>query len=438
MAGYTHMKSMTDLLELLVSLNPWWSGRDFATGVRRERYFSKIKRYLASGEIVVLSGVRRSGKTTLLYQVVDDLIHGQGVEPGKVLFVNCDEPEIARLDRPLETVLETYRKEVCGEEGAFLVFDEIQNIPGWERWIKSVYDRKQFRLVISGSSSYLLDSELSTLISGRYLAIPVYPLDFNEYLLFNGVEVATDPITLADRKYILMQMLRQYLDEGGFPQVVRQTDAMVRKDLLKAYYDSIVYRDIVQVNEVRNQRAMSDLLAYLLTNIASPYSYRQLEQALGIDAVTIREYIRYAEMAKVLFEVRYFSYSLKTQARNNKKIYCIDNGLRNAVSFNFSADEGKRVENLVFLELKRRGFEPYYWKGEGEVDFVLNNPDNTLTAITVSYTDALPERETGALREFAGAFGNRVRDRILITKDTAGEVEGIRCVPLWKWLLGAA
>ena len=193
MAGYTHMKSMTDLLELLVSLNPWWSGRDFATGVRRERYFSKIKRYLASGEIVVLSGVRRSGKTTLLYQVVDDLIHGQGVEPRKVLFVNCDEPEIARLDRPLETVLETYRKEVCGEEGAFLVFDEIQNIPGWERWIKSVYDRKQFRLVISGSSSYLLDSELSTLISGRYLAIPVYPLDFNEYLLFNGVEVAATP-----------------------------------------------------------------------------------------------------------------------------------------------------------------------------------------------------------------------------------------------------
>ena len=426
---------MEDLIDRLISLNPWWNNRDFGTGVRRERYLSQINRYYESGEIVVLSGVRRSGKTTLLYQMIHDLIHIQGKNPRTILFVNCDEPAITRLEHPLETVLDTYRKEICSEEGACLIFDEIQNIPGWEQWIKAVYDRKQFRLIISGSSSYLLSSELSTLISGRYLPIPVYPLDFSEYLLFRGVNPGRDSVARTSQKYKLLQMLREYLREGGFPQVILQPDEEVKKDQLRAYYDSIVYRDIVRVNEVRNQRAMSDLLSYLLSNVTSLYSYRKLEDLLGIEMNTIKEYIRYAEQAKILFEVRYFSYSLKTQARNNKKIYCIDNGLKNAVSFTFSTDEGKNAENLVFLELRRRGYKPWYWKKKGEVDFVLKNPDNTLSAINVTYTDTIPAREFDALREFDGAFGSSVRDLILITKDTAQTEGNILCVPLWKWLL---
>ncbi len=426
---------MTDLTERLISLNPWWNSSDFGTGVRRERYVSQINKYYESGEIVVLSGVRRSGKTTLLYQMIHDLIHKQGKNPRTILFVNCDEPAITRLDNPLETVLDTYRKEICSEEGACLIFDEIQNIPGWEQWIKAVYDRKQFRLVISGSSSYLLNSELSTLISGRYLAVPVYPLDFSEYLLFQGVPIGKDSVARTGQKYELLQVLREYLREGGFPQVILQRDEEVKMDQLRTYYDSIVYRDIVRVHEVRNQRAMSDLLSYLLTNVTSLYSYRKLEELLGIEMNTIKEYIRYAERAKILFEVRYFSYSLKTQARNNKKIYCIDNGLKNAVSFTFSADEGKNAENLVFLELRRRGYKPWYWKKKGEVDFVLKNPDNTLSAINVTYTDTIPCREFDALREFDSEFGSSVRDLILITKDTAQTEGNILCVPLWKWLL---
>lgn len=232
-----------------------------------------------------------------------------------------------------------------------------------------------------------------------------------------------------------MNLLGQYLREGGFPQAVRQKDEGVKSDQLRAYCDSIVYRDIVRVNEVRNQRALADLLSYLMASIASPYSYRQLEEMLGIEAATIREYIRYAETARVLFEVQYFSYSLKVQARNSKKVYCIDTGLRNAVSFTLSADEGRCVENLVYLELRRRGYEPYYWKKGGEVDFVLKNPDSTLTAINVTYTDAPPEREMNALREFAAGFGDQVNDLVLITKDTARTDGAIRCVPLWRWLL---
>ncbi|MDK2974030.1 MAG: uncharacterized protein PWP08_401 [Methanofollis sp.] len=171
---------MADLLALLVALNPWWSGRDFDTGVRRDRYLSTIKKYCATGEIVVLSGVRRSGKTTLLYQAIRSLIHELGVDPRSILFVNCDEPALARLDRPLEAVLDAYRSNVWSGEGAWLIFDEIQTIAGWERWVKATYDRKQFRLVISGSSSYLLDAKGLDPDQREISGGPGYPLDFSD------------------------------------------------------------------------------------------------------------------------------------------------------------------------------------------------------------------------------------------------------------------
>lgn len=433
----THSDNVTLLPDLLASLNPWWSGKEFVTDMRRNRYSAKIRKYYATGEIVVLSGVRRSGKTSLLYGLIHDLIHEEGVNPLSILFVNCDEPYISRLERPLETILDTYRKEIYNGEGICLVFDEIQNIPGWEQWVKAMYDRKQFRLVISGSSSRLLDSKVSTLISGRYLPVIVTPLDFSEYLLFHGVRAGTDPVLLVNQKQEIMALLTRYLFEGGFPQIIGQKDEEVKKDQLRAYYDSIVYRDIVRVNEVRNQRAMSDLLSYLLTNMASQFSYRQLVRVLGIDAVTVREYIQYAAMAHVLFEVQYFTSSPKVQARNNKKIYCIDNGLRNAVLSTVSLNEERCAENLVYIELRRRGFEPYYWKKGYEVDFVLKHPDNTLSAVSVAYTDTIPREKLDGFREFAREFGARVKDPVLITRDIAQRKGDVRAVPLWKWLLGA-
>ena len=140
-------------------------------------------------------------------------------------------------------------------------------------------------------------------------------------------------------------------------------------------------------------------------------------------------------MAKVLFEVPHFAYSLRAQTRPNRKIYCIGNGLRNAVSFRFSEDKGKLAENLVFIELLRSGATPFYWKKKKEVDFVVKGPDNLLTAINVSYADAISAREKDGLQEFAGEFGYRMKEMIILTKDTE-QVDGdITFVPLWKWLL---
>ena len=427
---------MTTLFELLTTLNPWWTGQKFETGKPRHSYFSKIQRYLETDEIMVLSGVRRSGKTTLLFQTIKYLIDDLSVPPRNILFVNCDEPEISSLENPLLKVVDTYRKEIPARGLIYLVFDEIQSIPEWERIIKSLYDRKTYKIIISGSSSYLLDSQLSTLLSGRFLPVPVFPLDFREYLSFRGIDIPDDPVELVARKYEILNHLKRYLREGGFPIVVLQEDERTKNDYLKAYYDSIVYRDIIRVNEIRNQKALAGLLHYLFTNITAPYSYRRLKDLLGIDLDAVQDYIHFAEMARILFEVRHFAYSLQPQTRPNRKIYCIDNGLRNAVSFRFSEDEGKFAENLVFVELLRSGATPFYWKKKKEVDFVVKGPDNLLTAINVSYTDAIHEREKEGLREFAAEYGEMEKELIILTKDTEQTDDNINLIPLWKWLLG--
>lgn len=190
-------------------------------------------------------------------------------------------------------------------------------------------------------------------------------------------------------------------------------------------------------NEVRDVRGLRFLILTLLADISSEFSYRRLADRLGLDAATVREYVWFAVRARVLFEVPFFSYKVSVQNRNNRKCYCIDTGLRNAVAFRSSQDDGRLLENLVYLELRRRGGEVSYWKGKGEVDFVWKRPDRPLTAINVTATDEIPSREMAALLEFATEQGDLPVDLVLLTADTGGTDGPVRLVPAWRWLLEA-
>jgi len=428
------MMKMTGLLEVLFTLNPWWTGEEYEAGIPRDDYLAEMKRRSRTGEILAMTGVRRAGKTTLINQLIQ-LLLSEGVDPRSILFVNCEEPVIAGQEDPLVNVIETYRREIFPEEKGYLIFDEIQVIEGWQGWIKALYDRKKHNIVISGSSSQLLESNLSSKIGGRYLPTVVYPLDFREFLRFKGWD-SMDRMKLMSRKYEILQLLSEYLRWGGFPQVVIADDERSKVEYLKTYYDSILYRDVALMQQVRNEKGIHSLAYYLLSNMTSPYSYTRLGEVTNLDFKTAMEYVGYLEQARMVFEVPYFSYSLKKQARNEKKAYCIDNGLRNAVSFVFSKDEGRLAENLVFLELMRRGTRPYYWKGGREVDFVVMNRDGSLTGINVSYTDVPPEREEKGLLEFKDEFGEKVISLVLITRDTDSNEHEIEMIPLWRWLLG--
>jgi len=425
---------MAKILGILEKLNPWWEGKDFETGLERKKYLQKIKSYIKTKEIAILTGIRRSGKTTLLFQTIKDLIENNKIDPKRIFFVNFDEADIANLENPIEKVLNTYNQEVYSEDNSYFLFDEIQNVKDWEKWAKTIYDRKKNQLIISGSSSKLLDNKLATLISGRYLKINVFPLDFREYLDFNNIEDLSSKLKLISNKNKIMNMLKSYLAEGGFPQVALQPNKNLKREHLKTYYESIVYKDILSMHEIRHTKVMKELIYYLFSNFTNPYSYKQLSELLKVDFSTIKEYLDYIEESRMLFELCIFSYSLKTQSKNNKKVYCADNGLRNAISFQFSKDEGKLAENLVFIELKRREKEFFYWKNKGEVDFIIKNKDQSLIAMNVTYTNDIEEREINSLIEFKKEF-KKTKELVILTKDTEKKEKRIRFIPLWKWLL---
>lgn len=391
-------------------------------------------------KIVSLIGARRIGKTSYFYQIIKKLEKSVGRE--HILYINFEDERILPLDvKDLNDILEAYYElypENLGDT-VYLFFDEIQNVPGWELFVRRLYDRGDLRLFLTGSSSKMLSKELATSLRGRTLAFYLYPLDFREYLAFRGVEPVKD-FEYSKQRFELKKLFEEYLYEGGFPEVVLEAPE-IRQKILQDYFEMIIYRDLVERFSIRNTGLLKNLTKYLITNIGKPFStnsyYKSIKQEQAVSKATLLEYISNLEDINLIYFLPLFSYSLRKQTINPKKVYCIDNGLRNTVSFTFSKDEGRLAENLVFLELIRREKEIYYWKNGGEVDFVVKEKEGSLTAINVSYTDRIEERETKALEELSGSeeFGAQVKEMILLTKDTEKTENGIRYIPLWKWML---
>jgi predicted AAA+ superfamily ATPase len=315
----------------------------------------------------------------------------------------------------------------------------VQNVPGWEVYVRRLYDRGDLKLFLTGSSSKMLSKELATSLRGRTLSFYLYPLDFREYLAFRGIEPVRD-FEYSKQRFELKKLFEEYLYEGGFPEVVLEAPEL-RKKILQDYFEMMIYRDLVERYSVRNTTLLKALTKYLVTNIGNPFSvtsyYKAIKQEQEVSKGTLLEYLSYLEDISLVYFLPLFSYSLKAQTVNPKKVYCLDNGLRNAVSFTFSKDEGRLAENLVFLELMRREKEVYYWKNGGEVDFVVKEKDNSLTAANVTYSYSIAEREVSALKKFSEEeeFAPQIKELILLTKDTENTENGITYIPLWKWML---
>jgi len=262
----------------------------------------------------------------------------------------------------------------------------------------------------------------------------MFPLSFREFLDFNGITLEKN-FQYSDQRYAIKKLLNDYLNNGGFPEVTINEQ---KRELLENYMELIIYKDIIERYKIRNLALIKNLLKYLLTNISTLFTvnsyHKAVSKEMAIKQETISEYLSYLEDAYVIFSVNLFSYSLKKQQANPRKIYCIDNGLRNVVSFKFSKDEGRLAENMVFIELKRRGKDIFYWADKGEVDFIVKNKDNSLTAINVSYTNEIEEREINALLDFKNKF-KKTKKLIILTKDLEKKEKGMEFIPLWKWLL---
>ena len=412
------MITPSQLEELVLSQKESFLSRD--PGIPRE---IATGRFMKTGQIVVISGIRRCGKSTLMHQI--------SAQYRDFLYINFDDDRLMDFtlsDFPALMLL--FEKTSPGVKVLFI--DEIQSVAGWERFIRRIHD-EGYKVFLTGSNANLLSAELGTHLTGRYVKITLYPFSFREYLRFRSVE--TSRITEKKKAAVLAEFDR-YLAGGGFPEYLKYGDA----EYLKRTYDDILFRDIISRFGIREVKGFRHLAHYLFSNAAKSATYNALKNMLGFKSVvSVRDYVGFLEEAYLIFECFRYDYSLKKQYVNEKKLYCIDTGMRNAVAFRFSDDKGRMLENLVYIELLRRGKSVYFFKNPRECDFIMEERGTVTGAIQVCFELDRENRgrELGGLTGAIGAHG--LDGGIILTYNQEETImngdSAISVPPVWKWLI---
>ncbi len=359
---------------ILEEQNPHWKGEFYEVQIKRS-CFPVLIDYLESDNIVTLTGVRRGGKSTLLQLIMNYLIQNKGINPNNILHLRLEETRLIRYSQDpenLQRIFEDYLKIFAPTGLIYILLDEVQFFKDWPVFVKSHFENKQVKFVVTGSNSKMLSTDLITLLSGRTLSLEVFPLSFAEFIQWQGITIK-DPLDLTIHRNILRKYVDVYLECGGFPGVVLEPKSHVRSQMLNSYAKTVIYRDVIPRMHVRKTVELETLYGYLVSNIGKLFSYHKLAELFQLSDKSIRDYIAAFEDAFLLFEIDMFSYSVKKQLRNLKKIYAVDVGQVNAIAFQFSANHGRLLENLVFLELKILDLDIFYYKTEKdlEVDFCI-------------------------------------------------------------------
>lgn len=372
---------MEGIIDILKKWNPW--EKEIDSGIKRTDYINRIMPYFERKEIIVLKGIRRAGKSTIIKQLIYELIKSN-IAKKQILYLNLEDYGFANnlSIGLLDEVLEAYKQYSKNKSRVYFCIDEIQKISGWEKWIRTKYDlNENIKFLISGSSASLLSKELSTLLTGRNLSFVIMPLSFNEYVYFikNG-------------------SLEEYMKYGGLPEVVLEESEEKKAYILQQYFEDIIHKDIIDRHAIRNTKQVLDLARYLVSASGSKVSVNKLSKIFGIAKETLQTYINYMIDAYLLFEVTYFSYSAKVRHDVTKlsKLYCLDNGFVNIVNIKYSKNQGQMFENTVLIKLAESYKEISYWSElNAEVDFIAER-----TAINVTATDKIPAREYNGFEEF--------------------------------------
>lgn len=423
------------LIDSIWDWNPWWDKKESIkelTGQPREE-LSQLLITLDDSKVTIISGVRRAGKTTLMYQMISYLLE-KGVNPFNIIFLGLEDP--AFVGKDLTTLISEYRKEHTPKGKIYLFLDEIQSMEGWERVIRKEIDtRKEAKIVISGSSSTLLSGKHSAVLTGRNLTYMISPLSFKGFLAFMGERISTKKLhgKTAER---VSGLLRRYLDLGGFPEVVLQHQEL-RRATLNQYFNDIIFRDIIHLQRA-DPRKVHTLASYLLLNVGNTITLSSLRRALGLSYDAIRDYLHYLEEARLFHFAKQFTFSPKPKPAEagKMKVYCADVGLARAVHGRHSRDYGRFAENAVYLELLARGLAPGFFRGRKEIDFVALTQDKKVFLVNVTMTDKVPKREFDGIKEFIEKYPRSRTESVILTDDLEDEINGIKLKPLWKWLIG--
>ena len=395
------------LKEIIESQRDWIQRLD--SGIQRE-ILENIR--LSPTKAVVISGIRRCGKSTLLKQIME--------QQKEFYYLNLEDPRLEGFESKDFTKVQEIFEETYGQSGVYF-FDEIQNIPNWETFIRYLIDRKK-KIALTGSNASLLSRELGSKLTGRHKRVELYPLSYREFLDMTGKNPSEDTY-------------KEYLHTGGFPEYIKEKDETDLNELLK----DVIMRDIATRHSIRNTTILEKIALYLLSHTGNEYSYNSLKHMFHMKAVqSVIDYISYFEDSYLIFTIPRFSYSYKKQQVNPKKAFSIDNGLSKVNTIAFSKDTGKMLENDVFTELRRHNETIFYFQENGECDFLIKEKEKITQAIQVCtrLNEENQDREINGLFEALEMF--KLKTGLLLTLDEEDQFERdgkiVLVRPVWKWL----
>ncbi len=397
-------------------------------GVEREM-LDQLKKNVAAPQITVITGLRRVGKSTLLSQIANKYLKDG------YYFVNFEDERLLNFQVQDFDVLHETLISLFGEKKTFL-FDEIQNVPEWERFVRRLHDQG-YKFIVTGSNASLLSQELGTRLTGRSIRVELFPFSFREFLLFKKVKIPSLKVLTTKQKGQLLKLTNTYIVSGGIPDALKYPELEIHKTL----YDDILYRDIATRYKLENVKSLKELTFYLVSNISTLISFNKLKELLKLGSVnTVKSYIDYLENSWLFFIVNKYAYSVKEQQIAAKKIYGIDTGLIGSVGFSFSENKGKLMENVVYLQLRRKQQNIYYYKTaqDYEVDFFLPKENAFIQVSQYFDSQEIRERELRAITA-AVQEQKEVTTHIVVTESEKQTLkrEGlqIQVVPLYEWLL---
>lgn len=385
--------------------------------------------YLGDKRILIISGLRRAGKSTLMFEIISYLKSRKE----SFCYVNFEHESFLNFQAQDFEQLNEILIEIYGSSKNYF-FDEIQNIDKFETFVRRLQDEGK-KIIITGSNSSLLSKEFGTKLTGRYKMFELYPFSFMEFLKFYG-EKYESTLFNTEEKAKLKELFNRYIKLGGIPEYLKNRDP----EYIKTLYEDIIYRDIISRYLIKKQKTLRELVNKLSSNISSTFTYNSLKDNLKMsNAISVKEYIHYLNNSYFFFEVLKLDYSIKKQLNSPRKIYIVDPAFSEFMGFNFSVNAGKILENTVFIELKRRNKEIYYFSRKNECDFVIKEGNKISEVMQVCYqmNDSNKEREINGLIEAMKEF--KMKEGKILTFEDEDEFkqEGfmIKVIPVWKWLL---
>ncbi len=399
---------------------------------------------LNSDFIITITGPRRAGKTFFCFQLINQL--KVKISKENILYLNFEDEKLLGIEaKDLDKLMEAFYELSTAEknQNIYLFLDEIQNVKNWDNWVRRIYDtQKKIKLILTGSSSKLLSREISTGLRGRSINVEIFPLSFKELLTWDKIPYNIKTISRSKEKIGVKKRFHKFLADGSYPAIIK--DNNLKENILQTYYESMIFRDVIERNDIKEIKKLRVLANLLFESATKEISYNNLMNKLkslgfNISKNTVINYISYFEDAYLFFQNLKYEYSITKQLGAVKKVYCIDNGLLNAVSFKFSKDAGKLLENLVFIELKRRGNEIYYFRKNNECDFLIKKKNKIIEAmqVTKKLDEENSKREINGLLE--AMKEHSLKEGLILTEDEEQEKaiggKKIKIIPVWKWLL---